>query len=562
MKKSLLFLIGAFAVSALQAQWVNDPATNTKLAPTSYKAGNEIYLRTHEATGDTYMQWNDLAPNGWSVNLQRINVNGVPQWGEAGIHIGSHQFGPWSDGFDMAVTPDNNAITCFANADKECIVMRFDKDGNALWGEQGISVFEFPEESYGCSKVKLQAGTDGGVWVLADNLENTYLRYINADGTLNPTITISDEESICGFGLMTLGANETVFVAYKKMSPKNSPITSLNNEIWVASYNIDGTTATAPVQLMESKFFDQPLTHRMIPDGIGGGYAYICNDYVKDSILFNNNVYVFHFDANGQSTFSDLQGVAVHSFDEETDYTEPSATVDPITHDIILVYFQVPIITDPQDEHPELRILANRITTTGEVLWGEGKLIADNEGEKNFLYPTIDIYPDGSGFMIMYGIASIVSNFATLEAYGYDMDVNQTWHTQMCSVHDTRNISENTTGFHNGQNIIAWTSELSGNDGLIGQNIGLNGNMGPITSVSENESVMSASIFQNGNSLIVSSEGLSQVEIISITGQSIKTVKANGNAAEINVSGMTKGLYIVRMNDANGNVVVKKTVIR
>ena len=83
-----------------------------------------------------------------------------------------------------------------------------------------------------------------------------------------------------------------------------------------------------------------------------------------------------------------------------------------------------------------------------------------------------------------------------------------------------------------------------------------------VTVTAVNENTMSASIFQNGNSLIVSSEGLSQVEIISITGQSIKTVEANGNAAEINVSGMTKGLYIVRMNDANGNVVVKKTVIR
>ena len=439
--------------------------------------------------------------------------------------------------------------------------MRFDKDGNTLWGEQGISVFEFPEGSYGCSKVKLQAGTDGGIWVLTDDFENTYLRYINADGTLNPTITISDEDSFCMFDLMTPGANETVFVTYKKMSPKDSPITSLNNEIWVASYNIDGTTATAPVQLMESKFFDQAISHYMIPDGIGGGYAYICNDYIEDSILYNNNVYVFHFDANGQSTISDLKGIAVHSFDEENYYTEPYATVDPITHDIILVYFQVPIIVDPYDEHPELRILTNRITTTGEVLWGEGKLIDDNEGEKNFLYPTIDIYPDGRGFMIMYEKAySIASNFATLEAYGYDMDANQTWHTQMCSVLDIRHFSENTTGFHNGQNIIAWTSEIPGNNGLIGQNIDMNGQMGPTASVPEN--TMSAEIFQNGNSLIVSTEGLSQVEIISITGQSIKTVKADGDAAEINVSGMTRGLYIVRMNDMNGNVLVKKTVIR
>lgn len=83
-----------------------------------------------------------------------------------------------------------------------------------------------------------------------------------------------------------------------------------------------------------------------------------------------------------------------------------------------------------------------------------------------------------------------------------------------------------------------------------------------VTVTAVNENAMSASIFQNGNSLIVNADNLSQVEIISITGQSIKTVEANGNATEINISGMTKGLYIVRMNDANGNVTVKKTVIR
>ena len=55
MKKSILLLICVFAFSALQAQWVDDPTANTRLATASDDAG-EIYLATHEATGDTYIQ--------------------------------------------------------------------------------------------------------------------------------------------------------------------------------------------------------------------------------------------------------------------------------------------------------------------------------------------------------------------------------------------------------------------------------------------------------------------------------------------------------------------------
>ncbi len=553
MKKSLLFLIGAFAVSALQAQWVNDPATNTKFATTSDRA-SEIYLRTHEATGDTYIQWSDSATNEWSVNLQRINASGVPQWGEEGIHIGSHEFETWSPGYALAATSDDNAVTCFRNANDECIAIRFDKDGNALWGEQGISVIEFPEESYGCLRVELQAGTDGGVWVLAHDLMNAYLRYINADGALNPTVTISDEESAYQNGLMMPGPDGTVFVVYKKLSPKQSATQTIDNEIWVASYKIDGTVATAPVQLMESQLFDREYIHNIIPDGIGGGYVFISHDgFNDDGFVVPINTYVFHFDSNGQSTISNLKGVAVHSFDSENHYTDPYATVDPATHDLILVYRQVDV-----DTQSESRIYANRITTTGEVLWGEGKLIADNEGDLDLSYPTIDAYPDGTGFMISYQKATLINSY-TFEAYGYDMDANQTWYKQICSVPGFRMLALNTSGFHNGQNIFAW---VSSDGGLYGQNIDMNGVMGPTASVNENENTMTASIFQNGNNLVVSADDLSQVEIISITGQSIKTVKANGNTAEINVNGLTKGLYIVRTNDANGNVAVKKTVIK
>lgn len=640
MKKSILLLICAFAFGALQAQWVDDPIVNTKLATASDDAG-EIYVATHEATGDTYIQWSDMASNGWGINLQRIDINGIPQWGDAGLHVNSHQFSSYSEGYAMDATSDNGVVTCFANYEGECIAMKFDKDGNAVWGEQGISVIDFPAGSYGCSRVELQAGNDGGVWVLVSDTQDLYLRYINADGTLNPTATISDSGVRCMFALLTAGPDGVVFVTYEKIG---SGMWYVDKQIWVAGYATDGGLATPPAQLMASQVFGSTYIHYEISDGMGGGYAYIFHSGIAETF----NTYVFHFDANGVSTISNPNGAMVHTTDPANFYGNPYATVDPVTHDIILVYRQ----TDSYSQS-ESRLYINRITPTGEVLWGEGILIADDNGYE-YTDAKIDAYPDGSGFMVSYMNGSFDGQL--VEAIGFDMDGNPTWRTHINTIQDAKTGAENSSGFHNEQNILVWTNQADGN--IYGQNIDMKGTLGPIahstchppfnlegeyywneengafgtlitweapeaqplsynlyrvedeavinidgtltsyfdevpignytyrlTAVYEdceseyaltpdgadhitvtvtavNESAMSASIFQNGNSLIVSAKDLSQVEIISMTGQNIKTVEANGNAAEINVSGMTKGLYIVRMNDANGNVMVKKTVIR
>ena len=639
MKKSILFLICAFAFGALQAQWVDDPTVNTRLATASDDA-SEIYLATHEATGDTYIQWSDMASNGWAVNLQRIDINGVPQWGDEGLHIGSHQFATWSQGYAMDATSDNGVVTCFANYEGECIAMKFDKDGNAVWGEQGISVIDFPAGSYGCSRVELQAGTDGGVWVLATDTEDSYLRYINADGTLNPTATISEPGVKCTFGLLTPGSDGVVFVTYEKTGSG----WYVDKQIWVAGFGTDGALVTPHAQLMATQVFGNTYIHYEISDGMGGGYAYIFHSGIAEAF----NTYVFHFDANGVSTISNPNGAMVHTTDPANFYGNPYATVDPVTHDIILVYRQ----TDSYAQS-ESRLYLNRITPTGEVLWGEGILIADDNGYE-YTDAKINAYPDGSGFMVSYMNGPYGGT--PIEALGFDMDGNPAWRTHINTIQDAKTGSENSSGFHNGQNILVWTNQTDGN--IYGQNINMKGIMGSfapalcfppvnlqgeyfwneengafgtlitwetpetqplsynlyraedeavisidgtltsyfdevpagdytyrltavyedcesdyaltpdgtdhitVTVTAVNENAMSASIFQNGNSLIVSSEDLSQVEIISIAGQTVKTTTANGNAAEINVSDLTKGLYIVRMNDANGNVMVKKTVIR
>ena len=450
-------------VPVLYAQWVDDPVNNTLIATTSADAG-EIYLSTNEATGDTYVQWAEMASNGWAVNLQRIDADGYPQWGESGIHISSHSFLTWSSGTAMAATTDNAVVTGFQNSSYQCIAMKFNADGTYAWGEQGIVVFADAGQ-FECSRVELIAGNDGGVWIMASSYENIYLRYVEADGTLKPYIEISHPGETSMYGQLTLSNDNIVFLTYERIG---SGMWYVDKQIWVTGYTTDGILVAPAEMLMGTQTFGMTYIHSVVPDGLGGGYAYIFHSGVGNVF----NTYVFHFDANGHSTIGP-NGATVHTQDPMNFYLNSDGDVDPISHDIVMVYRQTDAAYQSQ-----CNLYMNRITMNGDCLWGEGKLVAGDDGIP-YSNAKVDYFPDGSGFMVSYFHGQTEGMVGmTLEAVGYDNDGNVLWHTQMNNVMNNKSGDENNSGFHNGQNIVIWTNTETGN--LYGQNIDAEGNMGPV----------------------------------------------------------------------------------
>ena len=160
------------------------------------------------------------------------------------------------------------------------------------------------------------------------------------------------------YGQLTLSNDNRVFVTYEKCG--NGFYT--DKEIYVAGYNPDGTQFSPETLLMSSQSFQVTYLHYAISDGMGGGYVYIWHP-----ALNNFNVFVFHFNQNGASTILDTNGVPVHSLDYDNLYTGASATVDPVSHDIILFYEQ----TDDYSQ-TECKLYLNRITPDGERLWDDG----------------------------------------------------------------------------------------------------------------------------------------------------------------------------------------------
>ena len=263
---------------------------------------------------------------------------------------------------------------------------------------------------------------------------------------------------------MLPNSDNAVFVIYE--SNQWAYTYYYEKELWVVSYTKAGTQVTPPTLLMAPQTMGGSYAHYVVPDGQGGGYAFIWHPGTGSF-----NTYVFHFDVNGLSTIDNPNGAPVHSDDLANFYIDAYATADPTTHDLIIAFQQ----TDVTYQR-ECKIFVNRITPTGDRLWGDGYLVLDN-GYIPCGGLRVDAFEDGSGFSVIYhkGVAQN-SMQSTVEAKGFDMNHNELWTTELCTNAYAKTGDKNSTGFHNGQNILAWINSSTG--GLYGQNIQPDGTMG------------------------------------------------------------------------------------
>ena len=459
MKKNTLLTMALAASFALQAQWVDDPSSNTRLANCN-EAAAEVYVSTDITNGDSYVQWHYQGENGWSPWLQRLDFNGVPQWPADGIHVTTPDFATWSPGYAMTAV-NGGVVTVFRTLGPHHWAVKINADGSFPWGEHGFILFD--GEGGGRSEVLSTYGFnhDDGVWALGTDMDSTFLQYINADGTLRPKTTIKDPAKKCSNGLL-LPAENGVFVVYSKHTLQG--YTTYNKEIHVAGYDKNGGQIFPETLLFAQQAVGASYVHYAIPDNKGGGYVYQFHNGIGGVY----NTYVTHFDESGTPTITEPNGIAVHSPDYSNFYTTAYATVAPNSNDLIIAYLQKDAAS--QSQH---RVYVNRITESGEKPWGDGILVADYTGQ-SYGSIHVDAIDYADGFVVTYGTGQ-----GTIEAVGYDYEGNLLWNTTMSSTNYNKTISENTSGFHYGQNIVAW---VNGDDGgVYGQNIGWDGALGEVS---------------------------------------------------------------------------------
>ena len=523
MKKISLLIMALMATFALQAQWVDDPVNNNHIANCSSEAG-EVYLSADEKSGDIYVQWTSSGSNGYGPTLQRLTSDGTPQWGADGLRITGHLFNSYSEGIAMTATSDNAVVSCFATADDHTVAVKINADGTFAWGEQGITLFN----NNGFSRTELVAGDDGGVWALGFDYQRHYLQYINANGTLNPCITVDVDGCNVMYGKLTLGNDNAAFLTYEQVS--SSMGLYATKEIYVIGYAPNGTQIGPAVQLMSSQTFQVTYLHHVVPDGLGGGYAYIWHPGIGNAF----NTYVFHYNSEGASTIAEQDGIPVHSADFSNFYLDAYGTVDPISHDLIIAYEQTDASSQSQS-----RVYVNRIKPTGETVWDEGILVADYEGV-TYSNIKVDAFEDGSGFSVIYS-RSCESNpyFSTIEAVGMDMNGDTIWTRTLSSSQYRRYVCRNTTGYKHSQNVVAWVNCVEG--GLYAQNVVVDSVVVPSDSTE-------SGIPDRTNDVVVDIQ-----RVFNMLGQIVKVEDLND---------LKTGIYIIEGLTEDGRLVSRKMFIR
>lgn len=460
MKKLSLFLLALASTFALQAQWVDDPMTNTLVANCDNSSAELLVATSPE--GGTFVQWASMSSNGWSPKLQYVNLEGYKQWGRDGVHVTTPNIATWSPGYALAATDDGSVVSMFRTADAQHWVVKVNPDGSTPWGTDGMMLFD----GEGGGRSELLADKGGDFWALGTDMDNSFLQYVNADGTLMPMITLSDPTKKCTNGKL-IPSSEGVFVVYAKQTLQG--YTNYNKEIYVAKYNKNGEQILPETLLLGLQTVGASYIHYAIPDGLGGAYVYQWHNAIGGVY----NTYVTHFDENGTPTITEPNGIPVHSPDPNNFYINAYPTIDPLTHDLVMVYRQTEASSQTQ-----YKLFLNRITMTGEKPWGDGILLLDN-GTRHFYGPRIDAFENGDGFAVTYHQDVPGANAQTIEAFGLDTDGNMTWSTQVCSNPYSKTGTENSTGFHNGQCVVTWVNAQDG--GLYGQNLGWDGSMGEVT---------------------------------------------------------------------------------
>ncbi len=543
MKKLLLISAFVLSIATSSAQWTDDPAKNTLLA-TGSTDYHEVLISTQPESKNTFIQWLASHDNGWSPSIQKVDTLGNALWGTNGVHISEPKFNSYSNGIAMAALSDGGIVSVFADSSSKCIAMKINDDGTFAWGEEGIVALE----TNSCLRTQVAACKDGSFWVMAHDNQYLHLRNYLSDGTPGgPQITISDTNGYkVAFGQLVVDDSGNAFAIYTK--EKFNVAYYYYKSLYVTKFAKDGTPLSQEEKLMDEVSISGQICHNACSDGLGGGYAWISHPALNE--LFE--VYLFHFDSNGHSTISEPTGLLVSQPDGINFHSIPSATLHPTSHDLLMVFDEV----DANFQRVN-GVRINRIKTDGTKVWGDSGIVLIAMTEELLANLIIDAFPDGTGASIVYKI-----NTNSIAAIGINENGKDIWHTTIATpATNIIYLCNRTSGYHNGQNILAWQGIRNDIVGLYGQNLHQDGTLGlsHVTSIA-NIDKTTLLIYQTDHNLRVEGAEIKQVELFNLTGQRVNVAAINTHT--IALGNLPQGIYIVRILTNEGKIHNQKVFVR
>lgn len=246
------------------SQWTSDTSQNTQVCGSSNAQSLPKISKTTD--GGCYISWFDQRNGPYYVYLQRLNVQGVPQFAANGLLISSN---PQSSSLvDWYMTTDdaNNAVITFTDTRNGTSInpfaYRISPSGSFLWGTNGVNLTDSPAVYQANPKViETSDGNFVVVWIFGSTPNKIAMQklspagakmwgndpiFLSGTGTENftyPDLVPSDAGS---FILMWSGYTGTFLnpqnyrLYTQKFSPSGTPVWSANPDTVYSLGRVNG----------------------------------------------------------------------------------------------------------------------------------------------------------------------------------------------------------------------------------------------------------------------------------------------------------------------------------
>jgi PKD repeat protein len=453
------------------AEWTSNPAQNTAISTAN---GEQALPKIAvDSNGSAYVSWFSTETGNYNVRLQRLDRDGNALWGQNGKLVSNQPQDTWITDYDLTVDPSGYAVITFTDirtGQSNPVGYRISPDGDMMWGQTGILLAD--DSNFDPSpRVCLTAqGNSIFAWqsVPDSGDSEVKLQKISPNGYLlwGDGITLSESGVDLTAPYLLPAEND---YAYLIWHTQTGPYYAPDRGLYVQKLDVNGSFMWGSDVEVYAPVVSGPVVYlQMCRDDAGGiVFAWYRS---TDSTHFNS--YVEHMDADGTITMP-ANGVLA-STSSSRNHMYPAPAFLPQTQEIVLFFSE-------QDLNQITRgMYAQKFDLQGNRLWGnEGKQLI---GLSNNDYLLFAAGGKDNTSLCIYQAAVFGSMDAKIQAVMVDDQGNFVWPQKFVdlSTVQSEKLHNVMTNYYMGQWVAVWEDQRNDDGDIYAQNIQPDGTLGVV----------------------------------------------------------------------------------
>lgn len=368
MKHFILILLLAFIVLnlTLLSQWTGNTAVNTLVCDTN---GEQSVTKLALCPdGSTYYTWFDNRAGGYRVYIQKLDINGVRQFGTTGILVSSNPQNSSLVDWDLIADNNNNAVVTFTDIRNAGAINPFaymvNSAGVMQWGVNGVTLSDSVNAFQ--PNPKVVQTSDGNfifVWRLGSGPQKIAMQKLNSAGVkqwgTGPIILTSGTSENYDWPSLAASDNGSIILYWAGYT--GTFISPVNYKLYAQKFSSAGTRVWNSTQDTVYSFgrvsgFYQP---KIFSDGLGG--AVFCWQDDRNSINRSGG-YVQRINSGGTFLFP-VNGSAV-STNSANNHFGPQASYMSATGETVVIFMET------NSGQTQSGLYGQKFSAAGTQMWG------------------------------------------------------------------------------------------------------------------------------------------------------------------------------------------------